>query len=69
MITRTLDKYRLNDNLKTQSGSNLFEERLESLYIINCVLHEQDEALYRLDYTNLRNENIQFPYTIIELAI
>ena len=49
--------------------SLIFEERLESLYIINCKLHVQDEALYRLGYTNLRKENIQLPYTIIELAI
>ena len=33
------------------------EERLESLYIIYCKLHVQDEALYRLGYTNLRKEN------------
>ena len=47
----------------------IFEKRLQSLYIINYVLHVQDEALYRLSYTNLRNENIQLSYTIIELAI
>ena len=44
---------------------NEHEERLESLYIINCILHVQDEALYRLGYTNLRKENIQLSYTII----
>ena len=33
------------------------EERLESLYIINCELQVQEEALYRLGNTTLRKEN------------
>ena len=41
------------------------EERFESLYIINYKLYVQDEALYRLCYTNIRKENTQLPYTII----
>ena len=39
------------------------EERLESLYIRKNVLHVQGEDLYKLSYTNLKKENIQFPYT------
>ena len=35
------------------------EERFESLYIINCKLQVQDEALYRLDYTILRKYKLQ----------
>ena len=39
----------------------LFEEKLESLYIKNGILHVQDEALYKLSYTNLK----QLAYIII----
>ena len=31
----------------------------------NEVLHVQDEALYKLDYTNLNMENMQFSYVVI----
>ena len=31
----------------------------------HCILHVQDEALYKLRYTNLKMENIQLPYIII----
>ena len=48
-------------------GFIIREEGLESLYIINCVLHIQDEALYRL--YKPKKGNIQLSYTIIELAI
>ena len=41
----------------------LYEERLESLYISKSILHVQGEGLYKLNYTNLKMENMQFPYT------
>ena len=41
----------------------LNEERLESLYIGKSVLQVQGESLYKLNYTNIKKENIQLPYT------
>ena len=37
----------------------MFEERLESLYIINCKLQVQEDALYRLGYTTLGKYKLQ----------
>ena len=35
------------------------EERFESLYIINCVVQVQEEALYKLGYTTLGKYKLQ----------